>query len=56
MAAPRPHQASLGEQFELLLGQVYAQDSLFAPAAAEGLALAAITDRGNLPPLPGDGG
>ena len=45
----------LTPQAELLLGQIYAQDSLFAPAAAEGMALAAVTDRSNLPPLPGGG-
>lgn len=42
----------LTPQAELLLGQVYAQDPLFAPNAAEGMALARVLDRAELPPLP----
>ena len=44
---------TLTPQAQLLLGQVYAQDALFGPAATEGMALAEAIDRQKLPPLPG---
>lgn len=41
----------LSPQARLLLGQVYARDPLFGPAATEGMALAAEINRETLPPL-----
>ncbi len=43
----------LTPETEQLLARIYARDPLFSPAAVEGMELAAVTDRSNLPPLPG---
>lgn len=46
---------TLTPQAQLLLERIYADDPLFAPAATEGMALAAAVDRETLPDLPGGG-
>ncbi len=43
---------TLTPETEALLTHLYARDPLFAPAAAEGMALAKVVDRTELPPLP----
>jgi len=45
----------LTPQMQQLLSHVYAPDPLFAAAASEGMALASVIDRKELPDLPGGG-